>query len=163
MFFSLGLSETDAHIYMLNLDTPYFLPHTNTHARTHAHTLAHRHRHTLCKSFPLPHHLFSKLSFSLFSFHSSSELDSSLFRRSSAFSFMLFFYRTNWLHHFWTSLIFLPLLSHQTFFCQLILSVLGLRGACLCFTLNTVVCKRKSQVTSSQPSWLELVLNFIAS
>lgn len=48
---------------------------------------------------------------------------------------MLSFYRTNWLHNFWTSLIFFPLLSHQTFFCQLIPTVLGLRRACLRFTL----------------------------
>ncbi len=137
-FFSLGLPETHTNIYIyVYFRNPLLSPlHTHSLSLSLSLSLSHTHTHThFAQSLPLPHHLSFFLNFPFLFLYSSSELDSSLFRRSSAFSFMLSFYHTNWLHHFWTSLIFLPLLSHQTFFCQLILAVLGLRGACLCFTL----------------------------
>lgn len=109
MFFSLGL------LYQA----------WNTHGDTH--TL-----HSLSHFSPISFVLFPKLSFSLFTH----PLNLILLFSEGHLPFLScsLFYHTNWLHHFWTSLIFLPLLSHQTFFCQLILAVLGLRRACLRFT-----------------------------
>ncbi len=156
--------NTHKHIYIYVYFRNTLLSPLHTHSLSLSLSLSHTHTHThFAQSLPLPHHLSFFLNFP-FSFI--------LILWTWFFSFQkvicLLFHALFLPHKLTASLLNISYLSSAFISSDILLSaysgcVRTARSLSVLYSLNTAVCKRKNQVTASQPSWLELVLNFIAS